>query len=160
MGFALSSSSAAILSNCIICHDSTTTIPDNSIMSPLMALVRTAVQVYYKEGTEMAVNTGRRIGVIGAWVERATQRLGPVTLPNGEQIDRVIESWIPKKRINAVNPKCASELMQQGILLALQKDLGTNAFHADLPSPPARAAVACRHLFLRVPATAIHADRC
>lgn len=62
-------------------------------------------QVYYKEGTEQAVNPGRRIGVVGAWVERAMKVLKPVTLPTGEQVQREIETWIPKKVIKAVNPK-------------------------------------------------------
>ncbi|KAK9785093.1 hypothetical protein WJX73_002914 [Symbiochloris irregularis] len=64
-----------------------------------------AVEVYYKEGTEQAVNPGRRIGVVGAWAERAMKTLKPVTLPNGEQVERKIETWIPKKRIKAVNTK-------------------------------------------------------
>ena len=63
------------------------------------------MQGYYKEGTEMSVNAGRRIGVIGAWIERAMRVLGPVVLPDGGKLDRVIETWIPKKRIQAVNPK-------------------------------------------------------
>ena len=66
------------------------------------------LQVYYKEGTELAVNPGRRIGVVAAWLERAARILKPVSLPDGQQVERVIEPWIPKKRIKAVNPKCGA----------------------------------------------------
>lgn len=62
-------------------------------------------QVYYREGTEKQPNDARRIGVAAAWLERAMNILKPVTLPDGTQIPRVIEPWVPKKKIKAVNPK-------------------------------------------------------
>lgn len=53
----------------------------------------------------MELNTARRIGVVAGWVERAMKTLKPVTLPNGKQVPRVIETWIPKKRIPSINSK-------------------------------------------------------
>ena len=76
-----------------------------------------AVQVHYPGDTYKALNDAKRVSKVAAWLKNAEINLGPVQLPDGSEIERVIEPWVPKKQVKAYNPRQALPGMQSTTLV-------------------------------------------
>ena len=63
--------------------------------------------MHYPGDTYKALNDAKRVTKVAAWLKNAEINLGPVQLPDGSEIERLIEPWVPKKQVKAYNPRQA-----------------------------------------------------
>ena len=76
--------------------------------------------MHYPGDTYRALNDAKRVTKVAAWLKNAEINLGPVQLPDGSEIERVIEPLVPRKQVTAYNPRYAPCAFQPSQACACQ----------------------------------------